>query len=143
MLPSDLQDVIQQYHEAMDAFMKGNPEPAKDLYSRGDDVTIANPFGPAVRGWEQAFETISRAATNYREGSATGFERTSDYATSDLAYIIEVEHLRSKVGGSDELAPLSLRVTTIFRREAGNWRIVHRHADPITTPRAAGSVLGE
>ena len=117
MLPSDLQDVIQQYHEAMDAFMKGNPEPAKDLYSRGDDVTIANPFGPAVRGWEQAFETISRAATNYREGSATGFR------------------------GAEVVTPCDLRVTMTLRPEDGTWKVVHRHADPITSARPAESVI--
>ena len=141
MLPSDLQNLIEGYHHAMDAFMKGNPQPAKDLYSRREDVTIANPFGPPARGWEKAAETMDRAATNYRDGNATGFERTSEYASTDLAYILELEQLRSKVGGADELVPFSLRVTTIFRREEGGWRIIHRHADPITAPRAAASVV--
>jgi ketosteroid isomerase-like protein len=54
---------------------------------------------------------------------------------------VEVERLRSKVGGREDLAPVELRVTTVFRREDGRWRIVHRHADPITTPQAAESVL--
>ena len=44
-------------------------------------------------------------------------------------------------GGSDEIAPVSLRVTTVFRREDGEWRIVHRHADPITSPRSLESLL--
>jgi ketosteroid isomerase-like protein len=143
MLPSDLAKFIEEYHRAMDKFMKGDAGPAKNLYSQRDDVTIANPFGPAARGWKNASETMERAATNYREGEATGFERISDYATPDLAYIVEVERLRSKVGSSDTFAPVLLRVTTIFRREGGAWRIIHRHADPITAPRAAASILGE
>jgi hypothetical protein len=32
-------------------------------------------------------------------------------------------------------------VTTIFRREDGAWRIVHRHADPITSPRTPESIV--
>jgi ketosteroid isomerase-like protein len=46
-----------------------------------------------------------------------------------------------KVGGAEELVPVSLRVTTIFRREDDGWRIVHRHADPITAPRTARSIV--
>ena len=67
-------------------------------------------------------------------------ERISDYATADLAYILEIERGRMKVGVADEMAPVSLRVTTIFRREDGEWRIVHRHADPITSPRPPESI---
>jgi len=46
----DLDGVIEQYHEAADQFSRGDPEPIKALYSHRDDVTLANPFGPAVRG---------------------------------------------------------------------------------------------
>jgi ketosteroid isomerase-like protein len=54
---------------------------------------------------------------------------------------VEVERFRAKVGGSDDLATIGLRVTSIFRPEDGTWKLVHRHADPITTPQPAESVL--
>jgi ketosteroid isomerase-like protein len=141
MLKSDLAQVMEQDHRALDAFVKGDAEPKKKLSSRRDDVTLANPYGPTALGWNQVEEALERAASHYRDGEATAFERISEYATADLAYIIEVERYRSKVGGADETAPFSLRVTTIFRREDGEWKIVHRHADPITTPRPPESIL--
>src|SRR5690242_10516841 len=116
MLASDLTEFIEQNHLAVDAFVKGDPEPLKNLYSRRDDVIIANPFGPPSKGWEKAAATMDRAATNFRDGEASGFERISEYATADLGYVIEIERVRSKVGGGDKLVPISLRVTTIFRR---------------------------
>ena len=143
MLAADLTKLIELSHVALDAFAKGDPEPLKDLYSRRDDVIIANPFGPPAKGWAKAAETMDRAAANYRDGEATGFERISEYATADLAYTIEIERLRSKVGGSGKLVPLALRVTTIFRREEGAWRIILRHADPITSARPAAAIVGE
>ncbi len=143
MLASDLTKLIEQDHLAVDAFVKGNPEPLKNLYSRRDDVIIANPFGPPAKGWEKAAATMDRAATNFRDGEATGFERISEYATADLAYIIEIERVRSKVGGGDKLVPFALRTTTIFRREDGAWRIVLRHADPITSARPPASIVGD
>ncbi|MDF3041549.1 MAG: hypothetical protein K0Q71_4255 [Thermomicrobiales bacterium] len=141
MSASDLAQIIEHSHRALDAFMKGDAAPAKSLFSRRDDVTLANPFGPPVRGWRQIEPTLDRAAAHYREGEVSGFERISEFATGELAYVVEVERLRAKVGGADEITPLALRVTTIFRREDGAWKIVHRHADPITTPRPADSVV--
>jgi ketosteroid isomerase-like protein len=143
MLASDLTKFIEQDHLALDAFVKGDPEPLKNLYSRRDDVVIANPFGPPAKGWEKAAETMDRAATNFRDGEASGFERVTEYATADLGYILEIERFRSKIGGGDKLVPFALRVTTIFRREEGAWRIIHRHADPITSARPAAAIVGE
>ena len=140
---NDLDQVIEQYHSALGEFMKGNHEPAKELFSEGEDVTLGNPFGPFARGFTHVVETMKRAASNYRDGEASGFDAVSKYVTQDLAYIVEVERLKAKVGGREEVAPLNLRVTTILRREDGHWRILHRHADPITTTQSAGSVLQE
>ena len=141
MSASDLAQVIEEYHRALEAFVKGDPEPNKKLFSRRDDVTLANPLGPPARGWNQVETTLDRAASLLREGEATRFERISEYATADLAYILEIERTRAKVGGADEMSPISLRVTTIFRREDDGWRIVHRHADPITSPRPIESAV--
>ena len=141
MSTSDLAKVIEQSHKALDLFVKGDAEPLKELFSQRDDVTLANPYGPPALGWNQVAETLERAASHYVEGEATGFEHISENATADLAYIVEVEQFRSKVGGAGEISSFSLRVTTIFRPEDGEWRIVHRHADPITTTRPPESVL--
>jgi ketosteroid isomerase-like protein len=133
--------VVEKYHLALGEFMKGNPAPAKELYSQRDDVTLGNPFGPFARGWKQVVETMEKAASNYRDGDATGFENLAECVTSDLAYLVEIERLRSKVGGRSDVTPLALRATSIFRQEDGLWKIVHRHADPITTPQSADSVF--
>jgi len=141
--PGDLDDVIQQYHAALDAFMRGDHEPARRLYSKRDDATLGNPFGPFARGSAQVIDAMTRAASLYRDGHASGFDLVSKQVAGDLAYTVEVERLRSKVGGAEELASVELRVTTIFRKEDDGWRIVHRHADPITTARPAESVLSD
>ena len=141
MSTPDLQDVLEQYQRALNAFVQGDPELAKTLFSRHDDVTLANPFGPPARGWNQVEQAMEDAASQIREGEPTRFELISRYATADLAYTLEIERVRAKVGGSAEMGEISLRVTTVFRREEGDWKIVHRHADPITSPRQPGSIL--
>jgi ketosteroid isomerase-like protein len=139
----DLDEVLEQYHLALDAIMKGSPDGYKRAYSRRDDVTLANPFGPPARGWDEVAKTLERAASHYRDGEATDFENVAKYVTSELAYTVEIERCRAKVGGRDDVTPIAVRVTTIFRPEDGEWKIVHRHADPITSAQPAESVIQE
>jgi ketosteroid isomerase-like protein len=134
-------DILKQYHAALDEFVRGDPRPLTDLFSTRSDVTLGNPFGPFARGFEQAKETMARAAANYRDGEATGFDAIAQSVASDLAYTVEVENFRTKVAGGEELVQIVLRVTTIYRLEDGVWRVVHRHADPITTARPVESAI--
>jgi ketosteroid isomerase-like protein len=136
-----LEQFVAQYHDALDEFFRGNPEPAKMLYSHRDDASLANPFGPVAIGWPRVAEAMERAASNYAEGHAIGFETLATYVTSDLAYLVEIERFEAKVGGKEQIASGALRVTSVLRPETGGWRIVHRHADPITTARPAESVI--
>jgi ketosteroid isomerase-like protein len=137
----DLADFVDEYHRALDAFFRGDPEPVKRLYSHLEDASLANPFGPVVVGWRQVEQTMERAASNYRDGGATGFETLASYVTRELAYLVEVERFEAKVGAQGEMVSVALRVTSILRPEGGAWKVVHRHADPITAPRAAESVI--
>jgi ketosteroid isomerase-like protein len=139
----DLDQVLRAWHHVTDALVKGDPEPIKALWSHGDDVTVANPYGPPVRGWERVAKVIEHAASTVRDGEAMDFEVIAKHAASDLAYVVQIEHLRSKVGSRDDVAPYALRVTMVFRPEAGTWKVVHRHADPIMSAQAAESLLAQ
>ena len=132
---------LEEYHGAGHEIRNGNPDAYKGLYSRRDDVSLANPFGPPVRGWNEVSATLDRAAANYRDGEIVGFENVSTVITPDLAYTVEIENYRARVGGAEQLTPVSIRVTTTFRREDGVWKLVHRHADPITAQRPPESVV--
>ncbi len=111
------------------------------LCSHREDVSLAYPLGPAVRGWEQVAATMERAASLVSEGEIVAFENVAKYVTPELAYIVEVERTKAKVGGRQDIVPFALRVTTIFRPEDGTWKVVHRHADPITTAQPIESVI--
>jgi ketosteroid isomerase-like protein len=139
---SELAEFVGQYHRALDEFFRGNAKRAKALYSHTERATLANPFGPVSVGWDQVAETMERAAANYRDGRATAFDTLAIHVTPELAYLVEMERFEAKVGASEDMASGALRVTTILRPEEGHWRIVHRHADPITASRAPESVTG-
>jgi len=136
-------ELIEQFHLAQGEVVKGNPEPVKRLYSHREDVTLANPYGPPVRGWEKVAEVTERATSKFRDGEIVGFEIIERHVTPELAYDVEIERAKVKVGGREDVAPLALRATMIFRPEDGEWKVVHWHADPITAPQPAESVIQE
>jgi ketosteroid isomerase-like protein len=139
----DVDELIERFHRAQGEFLKGNPEPVKKLWSRREDVTLANPYGPPVRGWDEVAKTIEHASSLRRDGEVLGSEVMAKYVTSEFAYVVEIERAKSKIGTNEEITPYALRATNIFRLEDGEWKFVHRHADPITTPQPAKSVIQE
>jgi len=138
---ADLNAVIDEYHAATAEFITGDPKRYKRLFSNGPDVTLGNPFGPFGQGRGQIDSIMERASALYRDGEITSFETVSKLVTSNLAYIVQVERFTVKIAGSDQPTPVALRTTSVFRPEDGAWRIVHRHADPITSARPPESVI--
>jgi ketosteroid isomerase-like protein len=140
---SDFDRTIDQYHLALGDFNRGDPKPIIRMFSHREDVSLANPLGPAVRGREDVAATVERAATHFREGYATGFETIVKNVAPDLAFTVEVEHYKVKVDGRKDLSSKAARVTSIFCREEGAWKLLHRHADYITSVRPAESGILE
>ena len=135
-------ELIERYDLALEEFVRGNPEPVKELFSPREDVTLANPLFPVGHGWEEVAERLERAAATLSDGETADFEIVEKYVTPELAYVVRIERQQVKIGGSEGLAPIALRVTMICRpEEDGTWKVVHRHADPITIPRPAESMI--
>ena len=141
MTGDELEAAIDEYHAAAAEFIKGEADRYKAVYSHRDDVCNANPFRPVARGWAEVEETLDRAASLWRDGEIVDFERISTVATAEMAYILEFERFRARIGGSDDVVPIDLRVSTVLRAEEGGWKVIFRHADSITTPQPPESVI--
>jgi ketosteroid isomerase-like protein len=137
----DLDRVLERFKRAGNEFVKGNSKPVQEMFSHKEDVSLANPFGPPVRGWEQVAAAQERGASVFRDGEIYDFETVAKYVTDELASILWIERTNAKVGGAQEITPCDLRVTMTLRPEEGTWKVVHRHADPITSARPAESVI--
>ncbi len=133
-------DAVAKTREALIAFVQGNSAGMKELYSAGDDVVLANPFGPPWRGRSAVEQGLDRAVAFFKGGTCE-FEDVARHATDDLGYVFHIERAQVNLGDGDDLNRITLRVTMIYRREDDGWKIVHRQADPIMTPRPIESVL--
>lgn len=136
MFLEELDIAIEAYQQAQHAFANGDPRPVLNVFSERDDVTLSNPLGPPRRGRAEVEKAIedAAAAADFKGGSMR-FEEVSRYSTSELACVHDIQRTEAHVAGSETPVRISLRVTTIFRREGDTWKVALRHADPITTAR--------
>jgi len=141
MASGDFEGAMQEARAALEMIIKGDAGGYKSLYSESEEITLANPFGGIAHGRDEVFETVGRAASNFRDGHTTGFEKIEWLVTADLAYTLEIERFVAKVGGSSDLSDIALRVSCMYRLEDGVWKLLHRHADPRVGPQAPESVI--
>jgi ketosteroid isomerase-like protein len=130
---AELQDMLGKYADAATLFYNGKPEAVKALWSHSDDATLSGAAGgPTAKGWGDVGSRLDWASSQFlgSDGSKT-IEQIQTAVSGDFAYIVQYEHIRYRRPGQPEVSKRDYRVTTIFRREAEGWRVVHRHADTL------------
>jgi ketosteroid isomerase-like protein len=124
-----LQEVLPGLTRADTALHNGDPGPRMALWSRNDPVTL---FGALqIRsGWDDVGQVFEWVASRFSDCESFEYEILAAGASGDLGYLVGIEHTTASVDGAPAQA-YELRVTTLFRRENGEWKVVHRHADPV------------
>jgi ketosteroid isomerase-like protein len=121
-----LAEMLPKQVAAETAIHNGDVEPRLALWSRKDPLTV---FGAKTSGtgWEDLSAMFRTVASWFSDSTDYDFEVVAAGASGDLAYTVGYEHNRVKVDGQPQT--YTLRATHVYRREDGQWRIVHRHAD--------------
>jgi ketosteroid isomerase-like protein len=132
LIKPDFRATVVRTQHAVAALLGGDPEPEKDLWSRRDDITLANPAGGFRRGWQEVEVGLDLAASGFGGGRSCTFEEVSLEAGTDIAYVFELERFESNLARGQGVVTGALRVVMIFRLEDGQWKLVHRQADTLT-----------
>ncbi len=113
--------------EAEEAIHNGDPAPRLAMWSTQDPLTL---FGAAIskNGPEEVRRFFGLLASRFSDCTAYRFELVAAGVSGDLAYTVGYEHTSVTMDGVPA-KPYTLRVTHVYRREDGEWRIVHRHGD--------------
>lgn len=131
--PSDrgFKDFMTRRLTASTAFVDGDVGPLLDISTDSDPATIFGPPGTTVQGAAQVNAANAAGAGTFAPGGENAFEVMHSQADGDLAYWVGVQRSVVRFAERPEPVPMALRVTEIFRREDGDWKLVHRHADPL------------
>ena len=135
-----LSAVLPRQHEADLALHNGDAIPRKMLWSHRDPVTVLG-AAKTVNGWPEVEGLFDWLASNFSNCISYRLGVTAAGASGDLGYVVGSERTTASVGGEAPTA-YSLRVTLIFRREDGDWKEVHRHADPMPGVESTREQLG-
>ncbi len=116
-----------KFYAALNSMANGNAGPMIDIWSHSNAVTTMHPIGNRELGWEQvrgSWEQFAKIATDARVQLDDQLLRVAD----DMAYELGIERGHLTIAGH-EVHTINDRVTNIYRREAGGWKIVHHHTD--------------
>ncbi|MET8153301.1 YybH family protein [Actinoplanes sp. NPDC049668] len=126
-----LAEILPRLRAAEIALHNGDAAPRGALWSHEDPVTL---FGAEVTrsGWSELAPTFDWLATRFSACTSLEYEVIAAGADGDLAYLVAIERITATANGTP--TTYALRATTIFRREDGAWRAVHRHGDSYQPP---------
>jgi ketosteroid isomerase-like protein len=133
-----LKDILPRQIAAEIEVHNGKVGPRLAMWSHNDPVTV---FGTwrLNSGWEGVSDAISNVAATFSDCKSYDFEVHAAGASGDLAYTVGFEPTTCSVNGVEQT--YTLRVTNIYRREDGEWKLVHRHADRKTEMNSTPSGL--
>lgn len=122
-----LADMLPRQTAAERAMHEGDAGPRTALWSQADPVSLFGAWLPIRTGWADVSDAFRRVAAQFSDSREYRFEVIAAGASGDLAYTIGFEHNTVSVNGRP--TTYTLRVTHVYRREDGEWKIVHRHGD--------------
>ena len=126
---SSFKAFLPQWEKYVDSTASGNPTFMKENASHSRDITIMGAFGGYEKGWDKVGARLDWAAAQMKgsQPKKGKIEYIDIVVSSDMAFTVA---LASVVQGATE-NDFKIRVTEIFRKEDGSWKLLHRHADPL------------
>jgi ketosteroid isomerase-like protein len=115
--------------DAERALHDGDAAPRRALWSRKEPVSVLGAWRKAI-GQRELDELFAALGESFSDCTSYEFELLAADVAGDMAYTAGLEHTSASVDGRPRT--YTLRATQVYRREDGDWRVAHRHADTVT-----------
>jgi len=122
----EIREASRQFYAGLSRMANGESGALVDIWSHSAAVTTMHPIGGREVGWDAVGESFDKVAQLASDGKV-GLKDQLIQVAGDVAYEVGIEHGQVKLGGQQ--VTLEHRVTNIYRREAGAWKLVHHHTD--------------
>jgi ketosteroid isomerase-like protein len=115
-------------YDAEVALHNGDAAPRRAIWSRNEPVTILGAMRNAY-GRQDVDEAFTVLETSFSDCTSFEFELQAYDVVGDIAYTAGLEHTSASMDGTPR--SYTLRATQVYRRESGEWKVAHRHADTV------------
>jgi ketosteroid isomerase-like protein len=122
---------IEKRKKAALAYVNGDAEPLGEIAVEQSPATFFGPRGGSVDGAKEVMSRYAKDAKSFDEGSETDLEILHMSSDGKLGYWVGFQNAKARMKGKADAIPMRLRVTEIFSKGDGAWRLLHRHADPL------------
>jgi ketosteroid isomerase-like protein len=117
--------------DAETALHNGDAAPRRAIWSRTEPVTVLGAWKSAT-GQEQLNDLFAELAASFSDCTSYSHEIVAADVIGDMAYTVGYEHTQASINGAPRT--YTLRATQVYRREDGEWKVAHRHADTVADP---------
>ena len=122
----DVREASERFYAALNQMLGGDASALIELWVHSPDATTMHPIGNREVGWGNVKASFERVARSSAGGNVHMTDRLVRIH-GDTAYEVGVEHAEFKV--ADTPLTVHSRVTNIFYRVDGAWKIIHHHGD--------------
>lgn len=116
------------------AFVRGDGAPVSQLSTANNPATFFGPRGGQLSGGAEIRSRYQLDASLFETGSDNTLEILHASASAGIGYWVGFQRTQARMKRNPKPVPMNLRVTEIFRREDGDWKLIHRHADMLAEP---------
>lgn len=124
---TDFREFMKRREAAASAYCRGEGGDVDAISTDTAPATFFGPDGKAVSGPRSVKDAYAAGARQFGKDGKSNFEVVHSAEGGDIAYWSGVQRATVEMKGKS--MPMDLRVTELFRRENGEWKLVHRHAD--------------
>jgi ketosteroid isomerase-like protein len=122
----EVRQASKHFYTALNRMANGDAKAMAEIWSHSATVTAMHPIGGRDVGWDAVKTSFGKVAQLAADGKIELQEQLVHVA-GDLGYEVGVEQGQFKLAGQP--VRIDQRVTNVYRREAGAWKMIHHHTD--------------
>jgi ketosteroid isomerase-like protein len=127
----DFETFMRRRESIAGSYVNGDTSPLREIITGQSPATFFGPKGGFNAGAKEVAANYDESAKSFGPGGNNRFEILHMAADGGLAYWVGFQRATSRMRGMSEPVQFDLRITEIFRREGSEWKLIHRHADPL------------